>query len=1269
MANITTPSGVADTGLAVGWLPSEENYGKISSTIILPLAFPIEEYSIARADDLIQSNLIAVNGAAYRSLKKGDIISPHSGSSGTTGAGDPWTDTRTWCVDHFLYVKYDGNGNVSIAGAEPSGSVHTGRGDCGSHSQGWYTAVSFDPTGWTDVRIQVEQGNYDNTIGVNEVLGQTQTGATYGSSGAQHPSITVTVTLDGQASSSSEEVGATVVMRDYILGEDFLIVNNNFGWIHGDNIYKIDVTLSPTTFPKWEVLPRYTVNGILDTTSALDNNILILTSSNNAWLTYNLGKFAVITDDSVRALARPVDSGYMENTMNSGSIGSYFVINRNNWDGADYWEDFGEIIRCDFYPEQVELGKDYLIASMSNEDQELLNYMSDREIPSVESGLFSSFLVDSLVRLPPGGGFNLPEFSYTGIYYPDVYGNKVLTRYSDMVVPYYRDNIFKDELYFGAFNVAGDYDSGVSTSKATDEEKIDRIRNVISGSGYGYYRIGGDPLVVLDDDYQPDSLIGLLHNECSYWDCAAPPSDSNWSYGLPDKGTAPINLLFMVEYSYTASVTEQQQAFMSEIYEGHAREGAVTVEVIMVSLENVWGHYGGKEPVVSTGWTTDAAAANWTNFIAPSVDLVTPTGINDTDHSFQEAINLAMREISAKTDDFPYYKEDFWDLPTKLVWSGSWGQEHWVSGDPTGGGNAYCFDPLTGANWSFTHTDQVSCETEYSRFPKGASRLWGSKRISTSDEDINTPSKNIVHWVLDGYNTFHNNYNGASSLNDPLYVHPNMDSWKNNYEAFCRFYKVKSYLSYTSTYGLNLNFAVNHLRYNGMTGKVTLIQDINEENELWSVRDNPSYFPSHFRNPIRDVMMIGEAKISVSSSIHHTTSYLKNKTKTYRWLVEGEKYGDHSWFSPAEYLSDFLTTNGKRYDAMSYIGVKTEMRPNYVPNYYSPTNKVDHLGFPYTLDITVADSRITTSEFLDTSNKASLIKDFDSKYVYGDGATAQTDWVHKMKVWEVDHRGWHEGDSSSSTTQCDGDPNDEIGKEPILPDNTEVVAALVRLENPHPCVTTSLVNSVPSDYTCTGLNPDGSEHTTYTEFMASCGSQVGAPITCRGFMDSGGGVVGATFSDYNRMDWSVESCMSFILAQPSLWIAFYGQWATWGGFGTPTGVITYHESQEDVFFHSAYTSTMGDCVGYNGSGGICLGDYYTSADFSIGLSISPCTSDPFYSSSDGCANGLGAVTDWMLGEYYKGGWKQQECEGIVDQYIKDVNTVFKDSLNRFEEEE
>ena len=112
------------------------------------------------------------------------------------------TDTRTWCIDHYLYVKYNGNGNVQIAGAEPSGSVHTGRGDCGGYGQGWYTAVSFNTSGWTNIRIQVTGsstggggGSYDTTIGVGSTLGQTRVGSAYGNNGAAHPSISVIVTL------------------------------------------------------------------------------------------------------------------------------------------------------------------------------------------------------------------------------------------------------------------------------------------------------------------------------------------------------------------------------------------------------------------------------------------------------------------------------------------------------------------------------------------------------------------------------------------------------------------------------------------------------------------------------------------------------------------------------------------------------------------------------------------------------------------------------------------------------------------------------------------------------------------------------------------------------------------------------------------------------------------------------------------------------------------------------------------------------------------
>ena len=110
-------------------------------------------------------------------------------------------DVRQHCIDHFLYVKYDGAGKVEIAGAEPSGTVHTGRGDCGSFAQGYYTAVDQDVTGYTNIRIQVTGqttggggGSFDTTIPVGNSFSNTVV-TVYTNGGAQTPQITTNVTL------------------------------------------------------------------------------------------------------------------------------------------------------------------------------------------------------------------------------------------------------------------------------------------------------------------------------------------------------------------------------------------------------------------------------------------------------------------------------------------------------------------------------------------------------------------------------------------------------------------------------------------------------------------------------------------------------------------------------------------------------------------------------------------------------------------------------------------------------------------------------------------------------------------------------------------------------------------------------------------------------------------------------------------------------------------------------------------------------------------
>jgi hypothetical protein len=64
-------------------------------------------------------------------------------------------ETERWCIDHAVHVRYQNNGQISIAGAEPSGNVHTGRGDCGGVSQGWNDITTITPGDFTNVEIKV----------------------------------------------------------------------------------------------------------------------------------------------------------------------------------------------------------------------------------------------------------------------------------------------------------------------------------------------------------------------------------------------------------------------------------------------------------------------------------------------------------------------------------------------------------------------------------------------------------------------------------------------------------------------------------------------------------------------------------------------------------------------------------------------------------------------------------------------------------------------------------------------------------------------------------------------------------------------------------------------------------------------------------------------------------------------------------------------------------------------------------------------------------
>ena len=59
------------------------------------------------------------------------------------------------CMDHYASVYYDGYGNFYIESREPSGAIHTGRGDCGGYVQGQILYYSFNPAGYSTINFSV----------------------------------------------------------------------------------------------------------------------------------------------------------------------------------------------------------------------------------------------------------------------------------------------------------------------------------------------------------------------------------------------------------------------------------------------------------------------------------------------------------------------------------------------------------------------------------------------------------------------------------------------------------------------------------------------------------------------------------------------------------------------------------------------------------------------------------------------------------------------------------------------------------------------------------------------------------------------------------------------------------------------------------------------------------------------------------------------------------------------------------------------------------
>ena len=65
--------------------------------------------------------------------------------------------TIVQCMDANATIFYDGAGSFYIESREPSGAIHTGRGDCGGLPQGQILYVTFNPAGFTSLNFVVTQ--------------------------------------------------------------------------------------------------------------------------------------------------------------------------------------------------------------------------------------------------------------------------------------------------------------------------------------------------------------------------------------------------------------------------------------------------------------------------------------------------------------------------------------------------------------------------------------------------------------------------------------------------------------------------------------------------------------------------------------------------------------------------------------------------------------------------------------------------------------------------------------------------------------------------------------------------------------------------------------------------------------------------------------------------------------------------------------------------------------------------------------------------------
>jgi hypothetical protein len=150
---------------------------------------------------------------ALTGLSPGTIIYNSTTNTYQLYAGTNWVNTLSvstintgnitfmQCMDHYSTFYYDGNGNFYVESREPTGNIHTGRGDC-SDAQGQILRYTFNKTGYSSISGSISMSGRDGSATLNfsninptSTYGPTNIGVTDNSSGASGYSYTLNMTI------------------------------------------------------------------------------------------------------------------------------------------------------------------------------------------------------------------------------------------------------------------------------------------------------------------------------------------------------------------------------------------------------------------------------------------------------------------------------------------------------------------------------------------------------------------------------------------------------------------------------------------------------------------------------------------------------------------------------------------------------------------------------------------------------------------------------------------------------------------------------------------------------------------------------------------------------------------------------------------------------------------------------------------------------------------------------------------------------------------